>query len=287
VIDIATPCLAALLCLGAFPSFAIVLLGLITVFSGYTAVYALNDLVDYRVDKEKIQAGGYAGSEEYMDLDGVLIRHPLASGVLTYTEGLLWAGGWALVAMVGAWLLNPVCFFLFLAGGVLESIYCSLLRVTPLRTMVNGIVKTLGAIAAVYAVNPDPSMAFLLVLFGWIFFWEIGGQNIPNDWTDIEEDRRFNAKTIPVKFGRVKAGLLAGACLVAAFFFTFLLLWQSPLTFNGFYLLVVAGLGVWLLLLPAHYMVEENSRRHAMDLFNKASHFPLSLFVLVVLRLLF
>jgi 4-hydroxybenzoate polyprenyltransferase len=287
VIDIATPCLAALLCLGAFPSFTTVFLGLVTVFSGYTAVYALNDLVDYRVDKEKIQAGGYAGNEEYMDLDGVLLRHPLARGVLTYAEGLFWAGGWALVAMTGAWLLNPVCFFLFLAGGVLEAIYCSLLRITPLRTLVNGIVKTLGAVAAVFAVNSEPSAIFLVVLFGWIFFWEIGGQNIPNDWTDIEEDRRFNAKTIPVKFGRERAGILSLGCLIAAFFFTFLLLWVSPLYFNIVYLLIVAGLGVWLLLVPGLRMVEENSRRRAMDLFNRASHFPLSLFVLVVIRLLF
>jgi len=287
VIDIATPALAALLCLGTFPSLATVLLGGVTVFAGYTAIYALNDLVDYRVDREKIRAGGYAGNEEYLDLDGVLVRHPLAQGVLTYGEGILWAGGWALVAMVGAWILNPVCFFLFLAGALLESIYCSLLRVTPLRTVVNGIVKTLGAVAAVYAVNPDPSMAFLWVLFGWIFFWEIGGQNIPNDWTDVEEDRRFKAKTIPVRFGQVRAGLLSLACLVAAFFLTFFLLWVSPLSFNGFFLLIVAGLGTWLLLLPGLQMVEENSRRRAMDLFNKASNFPLSLFVVVVIRLLF
>ena len=53
VIDIATPALAALLCLGHFPPLVTTLLGVITVFSGYTAVYALNDLVDYRTDREK------------------------------------------------------------------------------------------------------------------------------------------------------------------------------------------------------------------------------------------
>ena len=163
VIDIATPALAALLCLGHFPSLATILLGLVTVFAGYTAVYALNDLVDYRTDREKVRAGGYEDGEDY--LDGVLVRHPLAKGVLTLSEGIVWAGGWALVAMVGAWLLNPVCFFLFLAGGLLEAVYCLLWRVTPMRALINGIVKTLGAVAAVYAVNPQPSFLFLLVLF--------------------------------------------------------------------------------------------------------------------------
>ena len=284
IIDIATPALAALLCLGHFPPFATTLLGLVTVFAGYTAVYALNDLVDYRTDIEKVRVGGYGDGEDY--LDGVLVRHPLAKGLLTLPEGLMWAGGWALVAMVGAWLLNPVCFYIFLAGGLLEAVYCLLWRVTPLRALINGIVKTLGAVAAVYAVNPQPSIIFIIVLSGWIFFWEIGGQNIPNDWTDIEEDRRFKARTIPVKLGLARAGLLALACLVAAFFFTFLLVWVSPLTFGFFHLIALAGLGVWLLLLPALRLVEANDRQQAMDLFNKASHFPLSVLVVVLVRLL-
>ena len=283
IIDIATPALAALLCLGHFPSSVTTVLGLITVFAGYTAVYALNDLVDYRTDMEKVRAGGYGDGEDF--LDGVLVRHPLAKGVLTLPEGIMWAGGWALVAMIGAWLLNPVCFYIFLAGGLLEAVYCLLWRVTPLRALINGIVKSLGAVAAVYAVNPQPSILFIIVLFGWIFFWEIGGQNIPNDWTDIEEDRRFKARTIPVQLGLARAGLLALTCLVAAFLLTFLLVWVSPLTFGFIHLLALAGSGVWLLLLPVLRLVEGNDRRQAMDLFNKASHFPLSVFVVVFFRL--
>jgi 4-hydroxybenzoate polyprenyltransferase len=179
-----------------------------------------------------------------------------------------------------------VCFYIFLAGGLLEAVYCLLWRVTPLRALINGIVKSMGAVAAVYAVNPQPSVIFIAVLFGWIFFWEIGGQNIPNDWTDIEADRRFKARTIPVQLGLARAGLLALGCLVAAFFFTFLLAWVSPLTFGVLHLLVLAGLGVWLLLLPALRLVEANDRPLAMDLFNKASHFPLSVFGVVLVRLL-
>jgi 4-hydroxybenzoate polyprenyltransferase len=282
VIDLATPALAALLCLGHFPPVSVILLGLLTVFAGYTAIYALNDLVDYRTDIEKVRAGGYSDGEDF--LDGVLVRHPLAKGILSLSEGVLWAGGWALVAMVGAWLLNPVCLYIFLAGGVLEAAYCLLWRVTPLRTMINGIVKSLGAVAAVFAVDAQPSMLFLLILLGLIFFWEIGGQNIPNDWTDIEEDRRFNAKTIPVKLGLVRAGLLALVCLVTAFLFSFLLMWVSPLELTLVHLLAITGLGIWLLLLPVLRLVEENDRSRAMELFNKASHYPLGLLVVVLVR---
>ena len=46
ILDMATPPMAALLWLGHFPPFLVVIVGLITAFAGYTAVYALNDLID-------------------------------------------------------------------------------------------------------------------------------------------------------------------------------------------------------------------------------------------------
>ncbi|MDL2274956.1 UbiA family prenyltransferase [Desulfosarcina sp. OttesenSCG-928-G10] len=110
-------------------------------------------------------------------------------------------------------------------------------------------------------------------------------QNIPNDWTDMEEDRRFNAKTLPIRLGRSRAGQVATVCLVTAFFITFLVLWVSPLTFGPVYLLGVTGLGVWLLLLPALRLDQENDRRLAMDLFNHASYYPLSLLGVTLVRI--
>ena len=99
----------------------------------------------------------------------------------------------------GAWQLNPACVFIFAAACLLEVAYCLLWRVSPYRTLVSGAVKTCGAVAAVFAVDPSPSFAFLGALFLALFLWEIGGQNIPNDLTDLEEDRRMNARTIPVR----------------------------------------------------------------------------------------
>src|SRR4030042_1670345 len=81
LLDMATPGLAALLWLGQFPSVRTVVIGLITTFAGYTAVYALNDLVDYRTDKEKLRLGGFQDSRNY--LDAAIIRHPLAQGLLS------------------------------------------------------------------------------------------------------------------------------------------------------------------------------------------------------------
>lgn len=280
LIDMATPALAALLYLGQWPTWPVMVIGVITVFAAYTAVYALNDVIDFRTDQQKVCSGGYCDGEDY--LDGALVRHPLAKGVLSLSAGVVWTLAWAFVALMGAWLLNPVCMFIFLAGCILEAAYCLLWRVTPLRTVVSGMVKPLGAVAAVYAVDPDPSILFLFVLTLWLFCWEIGGQNIPNDWTDIDEDRRFDARTVPVAMGLHRASLISLIALACAMLLNLLAFWLSPLNFGLLLPLLALGANVWLLLLPALRLQERPERRNAMMLFNRASTYPLANLAIVL-----
>ena len=114
LLDLASPAVSALLWLGAFPSPWIVAVGLLTAFSGYTAVYALNDLVDYRTDLERVRNGLLRDAGDY--LDTVFVRHPLAQGALSFRKGLVWAAFWAVLALIGASMLGPVCVVLFLGG---------------------------------------------------------------------------------------------------------------------------------------------------------------------------
>jgi 4-hydroxybenzoate polyprenyltransferase len=244
----------------------------------------LNDLIDFKTDQKKVCLGGYCDGEDYVD--GALIRHPMAKGALSLSAGLLWTLCWSLIALIGAWWLNPVCLYIFLAGCLLEGLYCLLWQVTPLRAVINGVVKTLGAVAAVYAVNPTPSLLFLLVIFLWIFCWEIGGQNIPNDWTDMEEDRYFKARTIPILLGAHRAAAICMAALTAAFFLNFLLLWVSPLEFSPLLLTAALVVNIWLLLWPALQLAENPERRSAMTLFNKASFYPLATLMVTLISLL-
>jgi 4-hydroxybenzoate polyprenyltransferase len=281
ILDMATPALAALLWLGAFPPAGVIALGLMTAFAGYTAVYAFNDLFDFRVDQEKAARGMF--EESQYDLDAVFLRHPLAQGLLSMKEALLWTGGWALTAFVGAYILNPLCALIFLAGGLLEAIYCLLLRISYLRTIVSGMVKTLGPIAAVFAVDRDPSLPFLAVLFLWIFFWEIGGQNIPNDWTDLREDLHLKAKTVPVRFGPEGSIRLILACLVLAVGMSIALFWMTPNRPGTQYLLGSLLAGFFLLLLPAYKLRRDPSSTQAFTLFNRASYYPpVMLFVVII-----
>jgi len=279
LLDMATPALAALLWHGSIPSLRIILVGLITVFAGYTAVYALNDLVDSRVDRRKLEQGGFRDTENY--LDAVLIRHPLAQGLLTFKEAVLWTMGWALLTLLGAYLLNPMCALIFLAACLLEAIYCLMWRTSHLRTLIMGVVKTSGAMAAVFAVDPRPSLPFLVLLFLWLFFWEIGGQNIPADWTDIKEDRALKATTIPLRLGLGRAKWICLSSLALAVALNGILVGLSRVETKLPLLALSAAAGLFLLLIPAFRLFKTRQRSQASILFNRASYYPLALLVVV------
>ena len=284
LLDLATPALAALLGYGAFPPLRVTLLGILTAFAGYTAVYALNDLVDYRVDQEKLKRGGFRETDHY--LDNVLVRHPLAYGLLDFREALLWAIAWGLLALIGAYLLNPICIVIFLSGCALETVYCLLWRTSHYRTLVSGVVKTAGGLAAVFAVDPRPSGSFLIVLFLWLFFWEIGGQNIPADWTDVEEDKMLQAKTIPVRFGPDWSWAIILISLLLAVGLNTALFSFSRVDFKLPALAVAIVAGLYLLLLPAYRLYQTKEKLQASRLFNRASYYPLSLLAVVSVNLL-
>jgi 4-hydroxybenzoate polyprenyltransferase len=284
LLDMCTPAFGALLWLGEFPPLHVIVVGLITTFAGYTAVYALNDVIDYRADKEKAAQGGVASSGG--DLDGLLARHPMAQGLLSLKEGLFWALIWALLALVGASLLNPVCVLIFLGGCALETMYCLLWRVSPLRTFVSGIVKTSGAIAAVFAVEPNPAPTYLLLLFLLLFFWEIGGQNIPNDWTDLDEDRRMNAKTIPIQWGLPIASGLILVTVVLTLGLSGLIFYFSRIKTNAVIVMLALAAGGYLLVWPAITLHQTRKPSRAMALFNKASYYPAAMLFVVLFQII-
>ena len=76
LLDVATPAMAALLMMGSCPPVWVVIVGLVTAFAGYTAVYALNDLVDYRVDQERLSSR--SDQPQHFHVDEILAPHPVA-----------------------------------------------------------------------------------------------------------------------------------------------------------------------------------------------------------------
>ena len=284
LLDLATPVLAALLWSGGFPPAGVMLLGIMTAFAGYTSVYALNDLVDMANDRAKMRDHDSNLVGQYLDVGNM--RHPLAQGVLSLPSAVSWVLFWTVIALTGAYALNPVCLWLFLAGAGLEVVYCLLLKVTALRFLISGFVKTVGGIAAVFAVDPNPSPWFLLALWAWIFCWEIGGQNIPADWYDVDQDRRLGARTLPVSYGLRRTGLLALFCLAATPVLGMVVLALAPMERHLLVEVAAWVVGLYLLIWPAFQLWRKESNDRAIVLFNRASHYPLAILAVVLVGML-
>ncbi len=282
ILDLATPGFCAVLWLGAFPALPLILLSILTAFAAYTATYALNDLVGNIGDREKFAGGINAGySVEASDL-----RYPLARRVLTVRQGLLWFAFWFVLALVGCYLLNPVIDLILVAASLLEVLYCRLLKVTYLRTLVSGLVKSSGPISAVFVVDHQPSPYLLLLVLAWVFFWEIGGQNIPADWNDTVEDQRLNAKPIPLQFGPRKAGWVVVAALSLSVITSLFLPVISPASLGWPFIVTSAIMGCILLLFPAFQLLRLQGPRQAGRLFDHASYYPLAQLAVITLFVL-
>jgi len=126
---LAGPFARALLCQGGLPPVSVVLLGLITVLPA-TAVYALNDIVDYRSDNASSRAAaGIPAPATWMPPSspspGPGLPDPARGHCLVrrLRDGRPDRG---LVA-------RPVCAALLVLGCLLETAYCLLLTVSHLR----------------------------------------------------------------------------------------------------------------------------------------------------------
>ncbi|MGB6011045.1 MAG: UbiA family prenyltransferase, partial [Desulfobacterales bacterium] len=123
------------------------------------------------------------------------------------------------------------------------------------------------------------------MLFFWLFSWEIGGQNVPNDWADIEEDRRLHAQTIPVRLGPDRANAVILGALLLTLMLSMVVFYVSPIPFEFPFTVASMATGVCFLILPAALLYITKAAQYAMALFNMASYYPLALFVIVVVKL--
>ena len=257
---------------------------MITVFAGYTCIYALNDVTDYELDQQRM--GELLKEPACFDLDCIFVRHPLAQGLIPFASGVIWTFFWGLIALVGAALLNPVCAFIFVIGAILEVIYCKLYKVSQWKILIAATVKNLGALAAIFAVNPKPQPQLVIVVFIWIALWEVGGQNIPNDLVDMQEDGRLGAKTIPVVYGPNFSVIIIFAALIASSVLGLGLIVLSPLELKGVYVVGAILSGLFFLLLPLRKFLAEKDASKAINLFNQASLYPVGILVTTVFCIL-
>ena len=120
-----------------------------------------------------------------------------------------------------------------------------------------------------FAVDPHPDRWYLLILFLLLFSWEIGGQNIPADWTDIEEDRQLDAKTIPVRYGTGPSRVIVLIALWAATGFSAVITAFSKTGYSWYFTIAALAAGLYLLLMPGQKLYRSSRREEAMALLEK------------------
>ncbi len=265
LLSLSQPLLGAIIALRGFPGLRVLILGLIAATAGYLAVFALNDVLDRKVDAQSIRRGKAARDKH--DIGVTVFKHPLARGDLSLAASLAWVTGMGLIGGFFAFLLNPLCLWLFLGCIGLEIMYCSLRSVSWLKTLTTGAMVGMGGMAGWAAVAPLTRESFYFFLF--IAFWEIAGRNLANDLADVDSDRKVGLKTVATVFGnRVSSvAILVGAIATVALTLTLPL---SPLT-----MLVELALGIWCMGAPAITLARSPSSMQASSYFNRASLFPM------------
>jgi len=284
ILDVGYPALGALMISGSFPSYPLILLGLAAASAGYIAVFALNDLMDLKVDTERIE--GCQRDLMHFDIDVLGMRHPVAQKALPFRHGLVWVSAWGMLSLFFAYILNPVCVLILLVAVVLEIGYCRLLRVTHWKTLLSGSMVGIGALAGPYAVVRNPAWTVLLFLFVWAFLWEVGARNIPNDWADLEEDVHLGIKTFAVRYGRSASSKISFGIACITTFVGLLVPFVISLPNTIVYEAGALVAGVLLLILPGWKWLHENSVGSALGLFNRACFYPLVMLLIVSLTVL-
>jgi 4-hydroxybenzoate polyprenyltransferase len=264
LLSMAQPGLAAVLALHGLPALRTTVIGLVAAWSGFFAVFSLNDVLDREVDARSLRAG--KDDVEGYDIDTTFLRHPLARGDLTLTVAGAWVLALGIIAAGAAFVLSPLCLACFAGAVGLEVAYCGLRSVTWLKTIVSGLMVGLGGLAGWTAVAPLRWPA--LAVFVFLALWEIGGRNLANDLADLESDARVGIRTVATTFG-CPAAATATAVVAAA---TLVATAALPLPLAA--VLLALALGGWSLGRPAVQILRRPTSAQAASYFNHASLYP-------------
>jgi 4-hydroxybenzoate polyprenyltransferase len=138
----------------------------------------------------------------------------LPSGEMTVSAVLPYVAVAAIVFVVSAYLLNPLCFYLSFPALILLFTYSLVKRFSSLSHFHLGLTEACAPIGGAIAVDPRFSLPVLLV--GCYMLLWIAGFDIIYSCQDREFDRTHRLFSIPVRCGLKKTLAIAAALHAAA-----------------------------------------------------------------------
>lgn len=210
------------------PPLRIVILVLTAATGARTVAFALNRIIDRRIDAKNPRTA----------------TRDLPSGRMT-----LWEAGWVMIAGLALYFgsanfISDFCFYMSPIPLAIFIVYPTMKRYTPLAHFGVGLGLAMGPLGGWFAVSPsfDNLLApALLSLF--TLFW-VAGFDIIYATLDEEFDRKASLYSFPSRFGREKAlkfsgyfHLIAFGLLIALFFHSVFSLMALPLLLLTGYLL--------------------------------------------------
>jgi len=215
---------------GSIPSWDILLLVLAAATGARTAAFALNRIIDRRIDGMNPRTAG----------------RELPSGKMSLTEaaGVTMAG--LMLYFGSAYLISEFCLLLSPIPLMVFVLYPTMKRYTPLAHFGVGLGLAMGPLGGWFAVSPSfdnlliPSLLSLFTLF-WV-----AGFDIIYATLDEEFDRRESLFSFPSRFGRQRALVYSGYLHAVAFAFLVALFFLSPLSLLALPLLATTGFLLYL-----------------------------------------
>jgi 4-hydroxybenzoate polyprenyltransferase len=210
----------------SFPPLRVLLLILVAATGARTAAFALNRIIDRRIDARNPRTRG----------------RELPSGTLTTAQawGVFAAG--TVVYLAAAWGIAPICLALSPAPLIVFVVYPYMKRFTPLAHFGVGLALALGPAAGWFAVTlAFRQMQPILLLFLFTFFWVAGFDTIYAT-QDTASDRREGLHSIPAALGDRRAIQVSGLLHLAAFGCLAALTWTELNRLAALPFLVMAGL---------------------------------------------
>ena len=268
LLSVSEPVLGAMLATGTIPSLRVCLLGLVAAVAGYFCVYALNDLLDLHADREEIRISKpdpLAWKPEVAHMDVLTLRHPVAAGALPLWAAVAFVATLGVIGLTAAYLLRPLCAWLFIVCALLEVLYCSLRRRTWLKVIPAAAMVAVGGLAGWFAVGEATwgALAFFLLLYGWET-----GRNLTNDLADVVHDRMVGITTLASTHGpRVAArAILADGMIMVVI----ALLQPASWVVRG----LLAGVALLTMTIPSFVLYGGPDEPSAQRYFNRLTFFP-------------